>query len=77
VPVFTFKHPSGFKYHNFLAIVPDEFAPKLDRETEEAEWVDPPEWPSPLHPGAKELLNSSGFKTALYQLAPFTKREDR
>ena len=68
IPVYTFKHPSGFQYHNFIAVVPSEFDPKLDHETEGFEWVKPPDWPQPLHPGAKELVRSRGFTDALYRL---------
>lgn len=74
IPVFTFKHPSGFQYHDFLAIVPDEFEPKLDHETEDAKWVQPPDWPSPLHPGVRAMLDSRDFKAALYRIAQFSNK---
>jgi 8-oxo-dGTP pyrophosphatase MutT (NUDIX family) len=47
---------SGFRYTNFLAIVPSEFKPKLDWETQGYRWVKPGEWPKPLHFGLKALL---------------------
>lgn len=68
IPIWTFKHPSGFQYHNFMAVVPSEFEPKLDAETDDAEWVTPGQWPSPLHPGVKELVKRREFTDLLYKL---------
>lgn len=56
-PLWVFKHSSGFKYFNFLAIVDDEFKPKLDWETQGYKWTKGGAWPSPLHPGMIELLD--------------------
>ena len=56
IPLFVFKHSSGFRYHNFLAVVDDEFEPELDWETQGYEWVKFGRWPKPLHPGLKSLL---------------------
>lgn len=56
-PLFVFKHPSGFTYHNFLIVVPKEFSPQLDWETQGYKWC---EWPlllSQKHPGLVALLN--------------------
>ncbi len=50
---------SGFKYHNYLAIVPDEFVPVLNRESQGYEWCDFGDWPQPLHPGIVYLLKHS------------------
>ena len=57
VPLWVFKHKSGFQYHNFLAVVEDEFEPKLNWESQGYEWVKGGAWPSPLHPGMIELLD--------------------
>jgi 8-oxo-dGTP pyrophosphatase MutT (NUDIX family) len=57
--LWTFKHPSGFQYHNFLAIVESEFEPKLDWETQGYAWVESGRWPQPLHPGLAELLRNT------------------
>lgn len=62
IPLYIYKHPSGFQYHNFLAIVPQEFVPKLDWETEGYRWVTFGEWPVPLHFGLKSLLQNDGDK---------------
>lgn len=56
LPMYVFKHPSGFIYYNFLALVPSEFIPKLDWETQRFAWVEYGNWPYPLHPGLKLLL---------------------
>jgi 8-oxo-dGTP pyrophosphatase MutT (NUDIX family) len=60
-PIWTFKHASGFQYHNFLAVVPHEFEPKLNWETQGSEWVSPGRWPSPLHPGLSGLVERPEF----------------
>lgn len=57
--LWTFKHPSGFQYHNYLAIVEDEFVPDLDWETQGYAWVKSGEWPTPLHPGLESLLKNA------------------
>lgn len=56
IPLYVFKHPSGFTYYNFLALVEEEFAPKLDWETQGYRWVKYGDWPHPLHNGLKLLL---------------------
>jgi 8-oxo-dGTP pyrophosphatase MutT (NUDIX family) len=57
IPLYVFKHESGFTYYNFLAIVEREFRPKTDWETQGWDWVDYGAWPSPLHPGLKAVLS--------------------
>ena len=49
-------------YHNFLAIIDNEFEPDLNWETQGYEWVDFGDWPSPLHPGLKWLIANDGNK---------------
>lgn len=58
-PLFTFKHPSGFRYYNFLALVQDEFQPTLDWETEKTRWSELKKLPRPLHFGLKSVLEDS------------------
>jgi 8-oxo-dGTP pyrophosphatase MutT (NUDIX family) len=58
IRLFTYKHESGFRYYNYLAVVKEEFIPVLDKETEDFRWVEIGDWPSPLHPGAAVLLES-------------------
>jgi 8-oxo-dGTP pyrophosphatase MutT (NUDIX family)/spore germination cell wall hydrolase CwlJ-like protein len=60
-PLWTFKdHEAGFKYHNYLAIIEFEFTPKLNWETDNSEWVEWGEWPSPMHFGLQSLLQHAG-----------------
>ena len=59
VPLFVFRHQSGFTYYNFLAIVDDEFEPSMDWETQGYRWVEYGKWPTPLHPGLVSLLKDS------------------
>ena len=66
VALYTFKHPSGFQYHNFLAIVPREFEPLLDWETQGYAWVKYGEWPRPLHFGVETLLTRAGTTLKTY-----------
>ena len=64
-PIWIFQHESGFKYHNYLAVVPSEFEPVLDHETQGFEWVEPGDWPEPMHPGLKALVERPEFKAVL------------
>jgi len=57
VPLFVFKHSSGFTYYNFLFVVPHEFNPIYTWETQGHEWVEFGNWPSPMHPGTQLLLS--------------------
>lgn len=59
-PMHVFKDaPSGFTYYNYIAVIEDEFTPRLDWENAGFKWVDYGKWPTPLHPGAKILLRES------------------
>lgn len=60
--VWTFKHPSGFQYHNHIAYVDHEFVPNLNWETQAHAWVKPGEWPQPMHPGLASLVERPEFK---------------
>ena len=59
IPLYIFEHKSGFKYYNYLAIVPHEFKAKLDFETKDYDWTTLDELPSPLHFGLKALLSDT------------------
>jgi 8-oxo-dGTP pyrophosphatase MutT (NUDIX family) len=54
--LFVFKSGS-FRYFNYLAIVDNEFTPRLDWETAEADWFELNDLPSPLHFGLQGILN--------------------
>jgi putative nucleotidyltransferase with HDIG domain len=61
--LWVFEDPEvGFQYHNYLVIVPMEFHPKLNWETDDAKWVEWGEWPHPLHFGLQALLKNAGTK---------------
>lgn len=45
-----------FRYTTFVALVPKEFKPRLNWETEKSAWVAPDKLPSPLHFGLRAAL---------------------
>lgn len=56
-PLYVFRDKgSGFTYYNFLLVIPDEFSPDLNWETERAQWFDINELPRPQHFGLSALL---------------------
>lgn len=61
IPLYVYHDPngSGFRYYNFLAVVDHEFKPKLDWETEDYDWFEFNDFPSPLHFGLKSILNDN------------------
>lgn len=65
VPLYVFKKAvvtgGEFQYHNFLVVIPDEFTPALNWETEKFEWVtlDGLMDLQPKHFGLKDLLTHS------------------
>jgi 8-oxo-dGTP pyrophosphatase MutT (NUDIX family) len=46
-----------FTYHNFAAVVPDEFEPVMNGESEAHTWCEFGQWPTPLHPGIQRTFN--------------------
>lgn len=76
VPLLLFKHPSGFRYFNFLALVDHEFKPQLNWETQTYDWVKFGEWPSPLHPGLKSLISDSASMQTVKEYADVADRID-
>ena len=56
------KRP-GFRFFNYLAIVPSEFSVTLNEEHTDAEWFDPETLPNPLHHGVEELFSHYHFPT--------------
>lgn len=59
VPLYVFRK-GDFRYHNFLAVVPSEFQPRLNWETQGFRWVEFGDWPAPMHFGLKALLDNDG-----------------
>jgi 8-oxo-dGTP pyrophosphatase MutT (NUDIX family) len=48
-----------FTFHNFIAIVPTEFEPRLNWEHDEARWFNPILLPNPLHVGVAKLIRGA------------------
>lgn len=44
------------RYATFVARVPQEFEPNINYESKDWCWVEPGEWPTPLHPGLEQAL---------------------
>jgi 8-oxo-dGTP pyrophosphatase MutT (NUDIX family) len=71
-PLTPFNDPSkGFTYYNYLAVVPREFKPNINWESEGYAWFHPDEWPQPLHPGLEWLRRD---KASMATLNYFLKR---
>jgi 8-oxo-dGTP pyrophosphatase MutT (NUDIX family) len=68
IPSFVFEHASGFRYHNFFAVVEYEFEPELNWESQGYDWFDPELLPSPLHPGLEAFLSSDLGRAQLQNL---------
>lgn len=62
-PLYVFEDgKSGFKYFNFLFVVPDEFHVEIGPEVWETQgykWVEFGKWPQPLHFGLKSLFSDA------------------
>jgi 8-oxo-dGTP pyrophosphatase MutT (NUDIX family) len=70
-PLFVFKS-GAFRYFNYLAIVDNEFIPRLDWETDEADWFDLNDLPSPLHFGLQGVLQDSTSMTKIKKYLQIT-----
>lgn len=64
VPLYVFRKGT-FTYHNFLTIIPSEFTPKLNWESQGYEWCEYGDWPHPLHFGVEALLSDSKSLSAI------------
>lgn len=61
--VWTYEDPkAGFKYYNYVVVVPHEFTPKLNWENDTSKWVEYGDWPQPLHYGMEALFAAAGTK---------------
>jgi len=45
-----------FKYHNYIAVIENEFIPRLNWENSRFMWVNYRNWPSPLIGGLEDIL---------------------
>ena len=59
IPLFVFRHDSGFRYHNFLVTVESEFEPRINWETQAFAWFGFGDWPEPAHFGLIALLSDA------------------
>jgi 8-oxo-dGTP pyrophosphatase MutT (NUDIX family) len=68
LPLYVFNALRGgkvvFQYHNFLAIIPVEFTPRLNWETQGFQWCEFGHWPQPLHFGTVAMFkDGASIKT--------------
>jgi 8-oxo-dGTP pyrophosphatase MutT (NUDIX family) len=64
--IHLFRFQSGeFRYDTLLAVVAKEFAPNLNWETEEADWFEMDDLPSPLHFGLAAVLKDTNAQNIL------------
>ncbi len=56
IPLLLFQKNS-FRYQNYLAVIPHEFTPALNWESQGYRWCEFGKWPSPLHFGLVSLFN--------------------
>jgi len=72
IPLYVFKHQSGFQYFNYLILVDHEFEPKSGDahawETQGHEWATFGKWPSPLHFGVEGILRDAKSNKILSEL---------
>tara|TARA_B100000035_G_C20978514_1_gene544324 strand:- start:557 stop:988 length:432 start_codon:yes stop_codon:yes gene_type:complete len=62
IPLNKFTSPNKkFEYHSFVCVVPKEFIPILNEESNGYAWVKIGHYPSPLHPGANIQLRDNEF----------------
>jgi 8-oxo-dGTP pyrophosphatase MutT (NUDIX family) len=55
IPSFVYRE-DDFAFHNFLALVTDEFEPELNWESDDYGWFELTDLPKPLHFGVKKLM---------------------
>lgn len=56
---------AAFTYHNYVGLVPNEFEPTLNDETDTHVWCELNQWPTPLHPGILTLFKDMASKAIL------------
>lgn len=60
----------GFAFQNFVAVVEDEFDPVLNWESAGARWVEPGDWPEPMHFGLRAMLADEASLAAIAGVVP-------
>ena len=58
-----------FKYYNYLAVIPNEFIPRLNWESQGYKWCEFGQWPSPLHFGLRKLFEDSNSYSLMRKLS--------
>lgn len=62
-PINQFLSPDkNFKFYTFVAIVPKEFSPILNKESMGFGWYDINHLPNPMHPGALAQLKNRNLR---------------
>lgn len=61
---------SGFRYHNFIGVIDDEFEVELNWESDDAQWFEQGQWPDPLHYGLAYLLENCPEPASKISRAP-------
>jgi len=56
--LYTFQR-GEFRYDNYLIVVPHEFKPRLNWETDAAAWLPPEDAPAPWHYGLRALFENT------------------
>ena len=73
IPLYVFRHESGFRYHNFLVTVAAEFEPAINWETQAFDWFSFGDWPQPTHFGLTALLSDAESIAVLESCASETR----
>jgi 8-oxo-dGTP pyrophosphatase MutT (NUDIX family) len=64
-----FTSPDNFfKYYSFVVIVSEEFIPKINEESQGYCWCGFANYPKPLHPGARAILENEMVTKSLTRL---------
>lgn len=62
------KHyEDGFKFTNYLAVIPEEFLPIINEEHKSFQWVPFHEFPKEMHPGMMSVFQSPDGQRVLRQ----------
>lgn len=67
IPVTTVHHPNGFKFHNYLALIDEEFLPMINDEHRSFQWCAYQNFPSNMHPKMMEAFATPDGQRVLQQ----------
>lgn len=77
IPLFVFRHESGFRYHNFLITAAREFEPRINWETEAFAWFEFGDWPRPAHFGLAAFLGDPHSLAVIERMSSRANRDRR